>query len=133
MAKTRKEYRELTVSKAVGYSRKPAPMLRIQGRWLQELGFNPGDPILVKCEDGKLIITLDQARAEAMEQEKVFIEEETRKLELRYQKEKKELRCGTANYLKINVILFDVFASHKNKNATLLSCMKVMSHFFISI
>lgn len=91
MARARKEYRELTVSEAVGYSRKPAPMLRIQGLWLQDLGFNVGDPILVKCEDGKLIITLDQVRAEAMEQERAFMEEETRKLDEQYQKAETEL------------------------------------------
>ena len=57
MARAKKEYRELTVSEATNYGRKTAPMLRIQGLWFQELGFNIGDPVLVKCEDGKLIIT----------------------------------------------------------------------------
>jgi antitoxin component of MazEF toxin-antitoxin module len=32
-------------------------MLRIQGLWLQELGFNIGDSVMVKCDDGKLVIT----------------------------------------------------------------------------
>lgn len=35
MARARKEFRELTVSEATNYGRKTAPMLRIQGLWLQ--------------------------------------------------------------------------------------------------
>ncbi len=82
MAKvTRKDFRELTVSEATNYGRRTAPMLRIQGLWLQELGFNVGDPVLVKCEDGKLIITPDTTRVELMEAEKAFMEKETRKLQ----------------------------------------------------
>ena len=53
MTRKRKDYRELKVSSFSGYGYKSAPMLRIQGLWLEELGFNIGDPILVKCEDGK--------------------------------------------------------------------------------
>ena len=66
MARAKKEYRELTVSEATNYGRKTAPMLRIQGQWFQELGFNIGDPVL---------------------------EEETGKLQERFQKEKKALRA----------------------------------------
>ena len=65
MTRKRKDYRELKVSSFSGYGYKSAPMLRIQGLWLEELGFNIGDPILVKCEDGKLIITVDHAREDA--------------------------------------------------------------------
>ena len=43
MERAKKEYRELTVSEATNYGRKTAPMLRIQGLWFQELGFNIGD------------------------------------------------------------------------------------------
>lgn len=93
MARARKEYRELTVSEACCYGRKTAPMLRIQGLWFQELGFNVGDPVLIKCEDGKLIIMADTAMAELKKAEQAFMEEETRKLEKRFQKEKKALRA----------------------------------------
>ena len=89
----KKEYRELTVSEATNYGRKTAPMLRIQGLWFQELGFNIGDPVLVKCEDGKLVIMKDSTRAELIEAEKAFMEEETRKLHERFLKEKKELHA----------------------------------------
>lgn len=93
MARARKEFRELTVSEATNYGRKTAPMLRIQGLWLQELGFNIGDPVLVKCEDGKLIITQDVSKAELIEAEKVFMEKETRKLHEKFLKEKRELHA----------------------------------------
>lgn len=93
MARAKKEYRELTVSEATNYRRKTAPMLRIQGLWFQELGFNIGDPVLVKCEDGKLIIMRDTAREELIEAEKAFMEEETKKLQKKFLKEKKELRA----------------------------------------
>lgn len=93
MARAKKEYRELTVSEATNYGRKTAPMLRIQGLWFQELGFNIGDPVLVKCEDGKLIIMHDTAREELIEAEKAFMEEETKKLQKKFLKEKKELRA----------------------------------------
>lgn len=93
MARAKKEYRELTVSEATNYGRKTAPMLRIQGQWFQELGFNIGDPVLVKCEEGKLIIMADTAMAEVKKAEKAFMEEETRKLQERFQKEKKALRA----------------------------------------
>ncbi len=63
MAKVvKKDFRELTVSEATNYGRKTAPMLRIQGLWFEELGFHVGDPVLVKCEDGKLIITVAEQK-----------------------------------------------------------------------
>lgn len=93
MARAKKEYRELTVSEATNYSRMTAPMLRIQGHWFQERGFNIGDPVLVKCEEGKLIIMADTAMAQLKETEKAFMEEETKKLQQKFQKEKKALRA----------------------------------------
>lgn len=91
MARTRKDFRELTVSESTNYGRKTAPMLRIQGLWFRELGFNIGDLVLVKCEDRKLIITQDASEAELVEAEKVFMEKETRKLHEKFLKEKREL------------------------------------------
>ena len=61
--------------------------------WLEDLGFNIGSPVLVKCEDGKLIITADETMAKMEEAEKAFMEEETRKLEARFQAEKKKLQA----------------------------------------
>ena len=33
------------------------PQIRLQGLWLKETGFKPGDNLNVQCEEGKLIIT----------------------------------------------------------------------------
>lgn len=49
----RKNFRELTVSESTNYGRKPALMLRLQGLWMQKLGFNVGDPILVRLRGWK--------------------------------------------------------------------------------
>ena len=76
-----------------GYNYKSVPAIRLMGQWLEEAGFHIGDPVLVRCEEGKLIIAQDTARAELIEAEKAFMEKETRKLHDRFQKEKKELRA----------------------------------------
>lgn len=91
MTRKRKDYRELKVSSFSGYGYKSAPMLRIQGLWLEELGFNIGDPILVKCEDGKLIITVDHAREDAETKEQAFLDEEMKKLQKKFEVEKKKI------------------------------------------
>lgn len=36
---------------------KPVAQIRLQGKWLEELGFVPGTPVNISCENGKLIIT----------------------------------------------------------------------------
>ena len=67
-------------------------MIRLNGLWLEEAGFHARDPVLVRCEDGKLI-TQDRARAEMLEAEMAFMEEETRKLRKKFLKEKEELHA----------------------------------------
>ena len=58
----RKDSRLLTIGEVpAGYGRKATPQLRIQGLWLQTLGFEIGDTVQVKCEDGKLVITPAEA------------------------------------------------------------------------
>ena len=59
-------------------------MLRLQGPWLEQCGFNIGDPVLVKCEDGNLAITLDEERAFVEEKKKAFRDAEMQKLEKKY-------------------------------------------------
>lgn len=58
MARNKKLYRKLKVSSFYNYGRKISPMLRLQGLWLNDYGFKIGEPVSVKCEDGKLIISL---------------------------------------------------------------------------
>lgn len=87
----RKDYRELTIGSFGGYGRKSAPQLRLQGQWLEELGFQIGAPVLVKCEDGRIIITPDEARAELEAREKEFIDKEMAVLNKRFAEEKKKI------------------------------------------
>lgn len=89
----KKNYRELTVGEIGGYGKRVSPMIRLNGLWLEEAGFHAGDPVLVKCEDGKLIITQDRARTEMIEAEKAFMEQETKKLRKKFQKDKEELHA----------------------------------------
>lgn len=88
-----KNERELKVCALSGHNYKPVPSIRLMGQWLEAAGFHIGDPVLVRCEDGKLIISLDVARAEMIEVEKAFMEKETRKLHERFLKEKKALHA----------------------------------------
>jgi antitoxin component of MazEF toxin-antitoxin module len=89
MARAKKDFRALTVSEATNYGRKTAPMLRIQGLWLQELGFNIGDPVLVKCEDGKLIVMRDPEQTDLDEIEAAFMDKEMKAARKRFKEEKK--------------------------------------------
>lgn len=88
----RKEYRELTVSEATNYGRKTAPMLRIQGHWFQELGFNIGDPVLVQCEDGKIIITRNEELQKARDEEKLQLAAERERMEREFAAKRQQLR-----------------------------------------
>jgi antitoxin component of MazEF toxin-antitoxin module len=89
----KKNERELKACAMSGYNYKSVPSIRLMGQWLETAGFHIGDPVLVKCEDGKLIISLDTARAELIEAEKAFMEKETRRLHERFLKEKKALHA----------------------------------------
>lgn len=52
-----KEYREMKVYEQSGYHYKPTPAIVLKGKWLEELGFCPGTPLVVKCQGGQLTIT----------------------------------------------------------------------------
>ena len=52
-----KKYREMKVYEASGYQYKRTPSIVLKGQWLSELGFDIGEQIEVKCENGRLIIT----------------------------------------------------------------------------
>jgi len=74
-----KNKRELKVCALSGHNYKPVPSIRLMGQWLEAAGFHIGDLVLVRCEDGKLIISLDAARAEMIEVEKEFYGEGNQK------------------------------------------------------
>ncbi|MBR5596697.1 MAG: SymE family type I addiction module toxin [Lachnospiraceae bacterium] len=51
-----KKYRDLKVYEKYT-QREVVPEIRLQGKWLEELDFAPGTPIVVQCQGGKLVIT----------------------------------------------------------------------------
>ena len=51
-----KEKRSMKVSAGNDQNYKPVVQIRLQGKWLEEIGFVPGTPIEVKCEDGRMVI-----------------------------------------------------------------------------
>ena len=53
-----KSYRFLKVYSTPGAYVKDGPVIRLQGDWLEKLGFVYGTLIMVRCEEGKLTITI---------------------------------------------------------------------------
>lgn len=53
----RKSKRTLKVCEQSGYRYKPTPALMLKGAWLEEWGFTLNMPVVVQCEEGRLIIT----------------------------------------------------------------------------
>ena len=133
MTRKRKDYRELKVSSFSGYGYKSAPMLRIQGLWLEELGFNIGDPILVKCEDGKLIITVDHAREDAETKEQAFLDEEMKKLQKKFEVEKKKIYQQVVAERKVRYGVFVLFDGLINviNNTAFYKLHEYLADFFI--
>ena len=66
---SQKEYRDLTVGN-IYRNGKSVPMLRVGGLWLEELGFKTGDFVKIKCENGQLIISLNEEKAQEKAAEK---------------------------------------------------------------
>jgi toxic protein SymE len=56
-----KKSRKIKVYRQSGYDYAPVPAIVLKGLWLKDLGFEIGDCISVKCEDGKLIIAPEDA------------------------------------------------------------------------
>lgn len=81
----RKEYRDLTVGD-IYRNGKSVPMLRVSRLWLEELGFKTGDFVRIKCEDGQLIISLNEERLRRKQTKKSLWKK-------RFQKEKKEIHA----------------------------------------
>ena len=88
-----KKNRSLKVVGQCGYQYRETPCIMLKGKWLKELGFQIGDYVSVSCEDGKMIITLDQEKAEIIEAEKAFMEWETESLKKKFQEEKSRIHA----------------------------------------
>ena len=64
--------RSLKVVVQSGYNYQTTPTIVLKGRWLQEAGFDIGRCVQVKCEEGKLVIVLDEVREKLIEAENRF-------------------------------------------------------------
>lgn len=49
--------RSMKVIRQSGREYKETPTIILKGLWLQELGFQIGDRVQVRCESGQLVIT----------------------------------------------------------------------------
>lgn len=54
----KKKVKELKIYAICNANYEKVPMLRLQGKWLRDLGFEAGVAINVECENGKLIISV---------------------------------------------------------------------------
>jgi hypothetical protein len=52
--------REFTVVERFIESRKRVPLIRMSGRWLQQLGFRKGERIVVTGERDRLVLTVER-------------------------------------------------------------------------
>lgn len=52
-----KRERKMKVYAQSGYKYKDTATIILKGAWLEECGFEPGTPIRVECEGGRLVIT----------------------------------------------------------------------------
>ena len=86
-----KKTRELKVCGTSGYNYQTVPSIMLKGKWLKEAGFELGDFIKVQCEDGKLIISVDEDRKMLVEAQKAFLEEERKKVLKQFEKDKEHI------------------------------------------
>ena len=93
---TKKNVRNMKVCGQSGYKYETVPAITLKGKWLEELGFHLGDYVQVKCENGQLIIMPDVNKAQEQEAKTAFMDEEIKKLKVRYPNEKEEI---TAKYV----------------------------------
>lgn len=93
MEKRLKVSRNVKVYGMSGYRYKPTSTIMLKGQWLKELGFNIGGYVLVSCENGRLVITLDTEKATMMKAEAAFMERETKLQQKRFEAEKQKWRA----------------------------------------
>ena len=81
---TDKKKRNLKVYSQSEYRYHEVPAIVLRGVWLKNAGFDIGDYVSVKCEDGRLIIEPDVERAMVLKAEKEFMETELKALQKRF-------------------------------------------------
>ncbi len=79
-----KNIRSMKVYEKNDYKYRTIPMIKFSGKWLESAGFEIGDYITVSCEDGKIVIAPDTDRKYLTEEERTFMNRETKKLHERF-------------------------------------------------
>ena len=87
-----KNTRSVKIYGMSGYKYQATPTIMLKGKWLEELGFDIGEYVSVKCENGKIVIEPDTKRAELKKAEQEFMEREMANLQKRFRKEQEKLR-----------------------------------------
>ena len=87
-----KTNRSMKVRKQSGYNYCPTPAIILKGNWLKEVGFEIGEYISVRCENGKLIITPDREKAVMEAAEAEFMEKEIKNLKKKFEQEKEHFQ-----------------------------------------
>ena len=87
-----KNTRSVKIYGMSGYKYQATPTIMLKGKWLEELGFEIGEYVSVKCENGKIVIEPDTKRAELKKAEQEFMEREMANLQKRFRKEQEQLR-----------------------------------------
>lgn len=116
--------RSMKVHEQSGYNYKATPTIILKGQWLKEMGFEIGDYISVSCEDGKLIITPDAEKAAMAKAEAEFMEKEMKKLQKRFQTEKKQLH---AQFVAERSTEYNGIVSDEDSNKDMIPLLK--EHF----
>jgi len=60
-----KTHRKLKICAQSGYKYQAVPAIRLQGKWLEQLGFSVGQEINVQCQKGYLIIHVGNEPSDA--------------------------------------------------------------------
>ena len=89
----KKNARNMKVCGQSGYKYETVPAITIKRKVAGRTGIHLGDYVQVKCENGQLIITPDVDKAQEKAAKTAFMEEEIRKLEIRYKREKDEIEA----------------------------------------
>ena len=101
----KKNVRNMKVCGQSGYKYETVPAITLKGKWLEELGFHLGDYVQVKCENGQLIITPDVDKAQEQEAKTAFMDEEIKKLIIRYQNGKKKNYCENMWQSRVQAVM----------------------------
>ena len=88
-----KNKRSVKVYGMCGYKSKLTPTIMLKGKWLSDFGFDVGSYISITCEEGKLIIAPDMERMELEEAMAEFAEQEKKKFQKRFKKDKEVFRA----------------------------------------